>query len=108
MKVKIVELFQDGVRIPREEALERLPIEGDLLVGFMPVASWGSRSEALAARLRVTYGSRGIMADVIAPLFQPELLCMTRGGFVLRGIQLASDGKSVRHLAQEWWARTVP
>lgn len=56
MRVKIVELFRDGVRIPCESVLSQAPIEGELSVDNMESAAF-TTSQVLAARLRVTYGS---------------------------------------------------
>ena len=84
IKVKIVELFRDGVRIPHERALECTPIYGELSVDNMAIAAFSGQPHVLAARLRVAYGSQQIKADIIPPLFQVILVKMTPGGFVLR------------------------
>lgn len=105
MKVKIVELFKEGIRIPRENVLAQKPVEGELSVDFMTAGAFSGQSEVLAARLRVAYGSRRIKADIIPPLFLPSLLKMTSGGFIVRGVQLSCSPEGVRQVVQEWWAR---
>lgn len=105
MKVEIVELLREGIRLPRTEVLQSVPIKGELSVGLFEAEDLPGRIPAQVARLKVPYGSQELMADVIPPLFEPRLIRMTRGGFVLRGMQLSSNTTGVRQLSQEWWAR---
>lgn len=105
MKVRIVELFSEGIRLPRESVLDRAPVVGELTVDIMATEVFSGQRQVSAARLQIAYGARRIMADIIPPLFQVSLLRMTSGGFVLRGIQLSNSSEGIRQFAQEWWAR---
>lgn len=106
MKARIVELYLDGRRIPRDVALAADPISGELIVS----GTQGNqgRYTRMADLVQITPGYK---RQMMRPIFDPELIRMSEGdgGFVLRGWQILSekvgDDHQVTEFVQEWWVR---
>lgn len=106
MKARIVELYQDGRRIPRDVALAAEPIAGELIVAGAP--SNQGRHTRMADLVKITPSCKRPM---MRPIFDPVLIRMSEGdgGFVLRGYQLHSEkvgnDHQITEFVQEWWVR---
>lgn len=107
MKVKIVELLAEGRRLPKQEALEKEPVEGELEIGYVEEGHNIPVPCIQIATLKVQYGTKAIMAQVIPPLLEPKMIRMTKTSFVLRGFQLSSSKGLIWQVAQEWWAKPI-
>ena len=108
MKSRIVELYVDGQRIPRAEALAAVPIEGELMVSDRLDENASGRPLRMADLMQVTPSCK---YPLLRPLFEPTILCMKagEGGFVFRGWQIevktVEGHREIREVAQEWWIR---
>ena len=76
--------------------------------GELSVTDW-REGNAAGRALRVAqfreHCGGATLRDLVVPLFEPQILRMTRTGFVLRGFQYHANGDSVQEWMQEWWLR---
>lgn len=109
MKYAVVQLFENGIRRPRDEATVAAPEVGELTV--TDYEHYSTNNPDLVTRQRVAHltamYNRTVRRDLFHPLFDPVLVKMTRGGFVLRGMQIDARDGTVREVVQEWWVRPI-
>lgn len=107
MLCSVVELYLHGKRRERSEAVIAYATSGDLIV-----TRWRGEIEGKAGVRVATLSGQNVVGNRVLsllPLFEPQLLSMTRTGFVLRGWQVVEKDDrrdTPRHEEiQEWWVR---
>jgi hypothetical protein len=98
MRFRVTPLRVSGRPIERREALAATSHVGQLLVHYATDA----RSGRPLKQALLVDTSHALRRELLAPLNGPELLSAAQLGFVLRGTELAEDG---REYVQEWWCR---
>lgn len=101
MQVRVVQLMAHGVRRPRDECRADPGIRGTLTVNDFAAENAEKRPLRMAS-LSEDYGMT-VKRQIVAPLFDVELLRVTPKGMLLRGFQIAVEGTAPVHFAQEWW-----
>lgn len=101
MQVRVVQLLALGVRRPREECRADPGLQGTLTVNDFASENAEKRPLRMAS-LWEEYGITG-KRQIVAPLFDVDLLRITTKGMLLRGFQIKSDGRQHVQFAQEWW-----
>lgn len=100
MQVRLVELMQAGIRRPREACLTDPGTTGTLIVFDDAWSGAAGRSRGRVAQLWELWGLPA-RRQPLAPLFDVQILRITRRGLLLRGFQISSER---RQYVQEWWA----
>jgi len=101
MQVRLVQLFHDGTRRPREQCLADPGLVGMLTLEIVTQNLVERRPVRMAA-VWEKWGSSS-RRKLTAPLFDAELLRITHKGLWLRGHQIDSAGGRRVLFVQEWW-----
>lgn len=105
MKVRVVQLMSNGCRRPREECRTDRGLNGILAVTDFATGNPENRPLRMAS-LSEPYGL-GVKRELVAPLFDVELLRITSKGLLLRGFQISTSGNVSAQYAQEWWCEAI-
>jgi hypothetical protein len=104
VKVRLVQLFAQGIRRPQEECRADAGVIGDLRVRDHAEPNAAHRPFRQADLIE-PYGK--LMRQMLPPLSDVELLRVTPKGLLLRGCQTdASSGTAIEY-AQEWWCEPL-
>lgn len=109
MKYAVVLTRSEGFRLSRQEIEAQTPLVGDLVITDLPASSNSLRRHLRAAYLKQPgSSSSNYAADVLPPIFDPEIVKMTESSMLLVGTALLAreDGK-IREVMQGWLCRHV-
>jgi hypothetical protein len=97
MNCQIIKMKQQGVGIPKRELSCQLPMEGDLSITE-------TRSEDLHRLVRFARLQRSEVGNQGCEerLYDPNILWMNEGRFVLTGFERIGTSRGTMHLSQSW------
>jgi hypothetical protein len=93
--------MSNGARRPSEECRADPGLKGTLTVSDIATGN-AERRPLRMASLSEPHGVN-LKRQLVAPLFDVELLRITSKGMLLRGFQIDASGKAPVQHAQEWW-----
>lgn len=104
MLFKLIALHKEGVALSKIEIAELQPHVGNLVID-----DWvqGSNFNRAVRRARLLTTDHSVEVDIIPPLFDPEIVKMTRGQMTLHGHQIYTWQEKAVHYAQVWVLRAV-
>ena len=100
MKVAIIRTMREGVALSKAELLEAPRHSGRLLLEDWAESNLFARP-IRRARLVSTFPSVGDI-DVVAPLFEPNLIKVGDDRLTLVGHEIHAEGTVARHVVQVW------
>jgi len=106
MLCRMICLYQDGVQIDKDKLAESLTFTGNLVV-----EDWveGSAFKRPVRYARLLTSDHLIPADVIPPLFEPDIIKLTTMQMTLQGHQIGTQDGVTAHYLQAWVVRmTAP
>lgn len=105
MLFKLIALHKEGIVLTKLEIAELQPHVGDLVID-----EWvqGSAFNRVVRRARLLTTDHSVQVDIIPPLFDPQLIKMTRGQMILHGHQIHTWQEKAVHYSQVWVLREVP
>lgn len=106
MLCRMICLYQDGVQIDKDKLAEAPAYTGNLVV-----EDWvdGSAFKRPVRYARLLTSDHLIPADIIPPLFEPDIIKMTTTQMTLQGHQIGTRDGVATHYIQAWVVRmTVP
>jgi hypothetical protein len=101
MKCTMVEMRENGVDLPKWKLRERGRDSGELVV--MDV-----RDEGVGRSIKVAKFTPDDFPNWLKRLFEPRLVWMNEGRFVLAGVERVQCDGRVVHYAQAWLCKVEP
>ena len=95
-------LYQDGVQIDKDKLAESPSFTGNLVV-----EDWveGSAFKRPVRYARLLTSDHLIPADIIPPLFEPDIIKITGSQMTLHGHQISTRDGVATHYIQAWVVR---
>lgn len=99
---RVTQLRDQGRRLPRPEW--PAAVVGNLHIDYWP-EQHGKRHVRRAALFELDF--RGDWRQLLTPIFAPELFHMDAHCFVLRGFQIATQGRAISEHVQMWRCESI-